>query len=372
MSHSFPLRLALVSSVALAIAGPVAAQSVSMTFSNTDLPPIPLLDSSSVSIDANGNLSAQCVLNGSKCQGITGGSGNAPVITLVRNNGEGDITSGGAIGLTWTVQNGAEICLATSTPAVSGWNNSLVAVGGASQSLTLSASGEYTFGLKCYTDGGASNSASVAATVTGTTGPDLTIPQCTAEGIAGDALVQPAGFTGHRKTWSQLFYGAEFPEGRSFLSPIGSYTLRDLAPATRGPTMNARYITTSFVAGNNANYAIDWLGAQAIVFQGEINYNPPRGADSVFVSISPCAGDLRPRVNVNPPTHWVSGVCRGMVRNGGLSFGTTGGSGQCALQAGQEYFITIAFVNPTDGLTTTEHTCQDGNAGRCEGNFDGL
>jgi hypothetical protein len=372
MSYSLPLRLALVSAITLAIAGPAAAQSVSVTFSNTDLPPIPLLDTSSVSIDANGNLTAQCVLNGTKCQGISGGSGNGPTATLARNNGTGDITAGGNIGLTWTVQNSADVCLATSSPAVSGWNGVLVGASGGSQSLPLSTVGTYSFGLRCFNEGGASDEATVAATVVAGSGggdPPPGIPACTVEGIAdGNVFVQPTNFVGHRLTWEQLFYGATFPEGNSHLSPIGSFTLRSTSPSTRGPTMNARYFATSFVAQAGANYNISWLGAQGIQ---EVGYSNPRGADAVFVSISPCAGDLRPRVAVNPGP-FLQGTCRAMVSNANMFFGTTGGTGQCPLTAGQTYFINIAMVNPSDGLTLTETTCASGNGNRCEANFDGL
>ena len=96
MSHSSPLRLVCAPVLALAIASPVAAQSVSVTFSNTDLPPIPLLDTSTVSIDADGNLDAKCVLNGDTCAGITSGGpvGNAPTVTLSRSSGTGDVNAG--------------------------------------------------------------------------------------------------------------------------------------------------------------------------------------------------------------------------------------------------------------------------------------
>lgn len=370
MSYSLPLRLALVSAITLAIAGPAAAQSVSVTFSNTDLPPIPLLDSSTVSIDANGNLTAQCVLNGTKCQGIGGGSGNSPIVSLARNNGADNITAGGNIGLTWTVQNSADVCLATSSPAVSGWNGVLVSASGGSQSLPLSTVGEFSFGLRCFNEGGASDESTVTAIVeAGTTPPPVGIPACTTEGIAdGNEFVQPTNFVGHRLTWEQLFYGASFPEGNSHLSPIGSFTLRATATSTRGPTMNARYYTTSFVAQAGANYNISWLGAQSIPAVG---YSSPRAADAVFASISPCAGDLRPRVAVAPGP-FLSSTCRAMVSNANLFFGTTGGAGQCPLTAGQTYFINIAFVNPNDGLTLTETTCASGTGNRCEANFDGL
>lgn len=371
MSHSSPLRLALVSVLALAIAGPVAAQSVSVTFSNTDLPPIPLLDNSSVSIDANGNLTAQCVPNGNSCAGISSGSGgNAPVVSLTRNNGTGVIAPGSQIGLTWTVTNNAELCLATSSPAVTGWNNSLVSAAGGSQSLTLSTSAEYTFGLKCYGAGGSSDLATVAATVQGGGDPPppaTGIPACETPGIAGDPNVQPAGFTGHRLSWGELFYGATFPHFNSHLSPVGSYTLRAMQPSTRGPTMNARYLTTSFVAAPNTNYKIGWVGAQAIP---AVSYMNPRAADAVFVSISPCAGDLRPRV-VSNPGPFLGSTCRALVSNGNLFYGTTGGAGQCSLVAGQTYFINIAMVNPSN-LNTTTTTCASSMGNRCEANFDGF
>jgi hypothetical protein len=371
MSQHLPLRCALASVLATIFVSPAFAQSVTLDFTNTDLPPIKLLDTSTVGIDANGNLTAECVLDGATCEGISTGSGTAPSVALSRNNGSGDITAGQQIGLTWAVQNAPELCQANSSPAVNGWNGNLVSSTGGSQLLTLSTVGAYTFGIKCYNGGGASEVANVAATVVQGSGgviPD-TIPACT-EDFASHPNVQPAGFTGSLRTWSQLFFGAEFPEGKSHLSPIGSFSLASLQPATRGPTMNARYITTPFIPGPNSNYQISWLGAQAIT---AANYNPPRAADLVFVSISPCAGDLRKRYNTGAPSILESGLCRGMASNGSIKFGTNGLAGQCPLVAGQTYFINIAMVNTNqEPLSTTTTTCASGEGNRCEANFDGL
>lgn len=372
MSQHLPLRCALATVLATMFASPAFAQSVTLDFTNTDLPPIKLLDTSTVGIDANGNLTAECVLDGNTCEGIsTGTDGDAPVATLTRNNGSDDITAGQQIGLAWTVQNSAEVCLANSLPAVNGWNGNLVTPSGGTQLLTLSSTGEYTFGLKCYNAGGASEVSNVVATVVPGTGGEIptSIPACTAE-FAGHPNVQPAGFIGTLKTWSQLFYGAEFPDGKSHLSPVGSFSLASIQPATRGPTMNARYITTPFVAGIDANYQISWLGAQAIT---AVNYNPPRAADHVFVSISPCAGDLRKRISSSPPTVFESSVCRGLASSASIKFGTTGAAGQCPLVPGQTYFINIAMVNTNvEPLSTTTTTCGSGMGNRCEANFDGL
>lgn len=374
MSKHLPLRCALATVLATIFVSPTFAQSVTLDFANTNLPLIKLLDNSTVDIDQNGNLTAECVLDGTTCEGInTGtGTGNAPVVSLSRNNGSGDITAGLPIGLSWSVQNSAEVCLASSSPAVNGWNGNVVGAGGGTQSLTLSSAGEYSFGLKCFNDGGSGEAVpAVTATVVAGTGGGETvgIPACTAD-FAAHPKVQPAGFTGNRVAWSAMFFGGTFPDGASHLSPVGAFTLRSLQPSTRGPTMNARYITTSFVAGVSQNYQISWLGAQSIP---AANYSPPRAADAVFVSISPCAGDLRPRVNLNPPSILESSICRGMASNGNIKFGTTGGAGQCPLVAGVEYFINIAMVNTTlEVLSTTQTTCASGEGNRCEANFDGL
>jgi hypothetical protein len=372
MSQHLPLRCALATVLATIFVSPAFAQSVTLDFTNTALPPIKLLDTSTVGIDANGNLTAECVLDGDTCEGISTGTGTAPAVQLTRNNGTDDIVAGFPIGLSWAVQNSAEICVASSSPAVSGWNGNVVGAAGGTQSITLSSVGSYSFGLKCFNDGGSGASLPLAATVVvgdgGDPPPVTSIPACTAD-FASDPKVQPAGFTGHLKTWSELFYGATFPEGKSHLSPVGSFTLNSMQPATRGPTMNGRYITTPFVPGVSSNYQISWLGVQAIL---AVNYTNPRAASSVFVSISPCAGDLRPRVP-GTSNQLLSSVCRGQASNGSIKFGTSNGPGQCALTPGQTYFVNIALVDVSqEPLSTTTTTCAPGEGNRCEANFDGL
>jgi hypothetical protein len=372
MFNSLPVRLALIPVLATTLVGSAIAQSVSLSFTNTDIPPIPLLDASSVSIDANGNLSAQCVLDGDTCQGITTGqSGTAPLVNFTRSSAAGDITAGGTIGLNWTVQNTAAVCLTSSTPAVTGWNGNTVTASGGTANLTLSTVGNQELSLQCFNSTGANEASSLSANVVqGTGGNPLptTIPACETPGIMGHELVQPAGFTGHLLTWDQALFGAVFPDGNSYLSPIGSFSLRALAQGTRGPTMTARYLSIPIVAGASANYKFGWLGAQAIT---QVSYNPPRAADSVFVSFSPCAGDLRPG-SVFSSDPWLQPRCRTRASNANLFFGTTGGAGQCPMIAGQTYFINIAMVNLEAGLDTTTTTCAAGQGNRCEANFDGL
>ena len=344
----------------------VAAQAVTIEFTNTELPPIELLDNTSVTIDGDGNLEAQCVPEGDSCKGVsTGTTGPVPAVTLGRT-GTGVVNTGATLALNWGVQNTAAVCLAKSSPTVAGWNNILVAANGGTANLSMTTPGTFNLTLQCYNDFGASNLATLAVTVQGQV-VDTQIPACTDTAMVSTGRVQPANFTGNLVQWKDLFYNATFPHGPSHLSPIGSFTLRAQAPSTRGPTMNARYITTPFTAGPNASYQVQWLGAQPI---GVIQYNSARVAQTVFVSISPCAGDLR---GPSPFGGADLKLCRAQLNSGSLKFGTTGATGQCPLVAGEKYFLNIAMVDTLQpgALSTTTTTCAPSAGNRCEANFNG-
>jgi hypothetical protein len=338
-------------------AGGVTAQSSSITFTNTDLPPIPLLDSSSVEFDENGILNAQCVLDGEVCEGLGGlSSGDVPTVVLSRQ-GSGPIVEGGVLSVTWNVADAA-VCVASSSPAtgVTGWQGTLSAQGGTTQ-VAFSQDGTYTLEMVCYNDAGVSDPPGQLAVVVeeGEVPPPVA---CTIE----DPLIAPAGFTRHQLTWEQMFLGASFPNTPSYLVPVGSWTLRSLAVATRGPAIAGRYLTVPFVPSTGRDYRISWLNAQTIMAAG---YTNPRAADSVMVSISSCSGDFR-RPNTfstDPDLRF----CRSLSNTGVLSFGTNTSS-FCRLTPGQTYWLNIAFANPAGGLTTTEHTCS-GTEIRCEANF---
>lgn len=123
---------------------------------------------------------------------------------------------------------------------------------------------------------------------------------------------------------------AVFPRSVGFPVPIGSdkgaYTVIPFTPSA-GQTID-----------------ITWDTAQANGSQG---YPAPRPADSMFVGISACAGDLR----VAAPCSLVAGAAS-------LFWSTEfGGEYVCALVPGTTYYMTVSPVDPTDGLTPGEHTC---------------
>lgn len=358
-----PISLSLL----LGMPGLVAAQAVTIEFTNTELPAIQLENGTTVTINAEGNLEAECVsADGVSCDGIDIGSNDPVPAVALNRTGSGVVNTGATLALNWTVQHGAAVCLAKSSPTVTGWNNNLVSATGGSANLTMSAPGTFNLSLQCYNNFGVSNLASLTVVVQGNVDP-VTIPACTDEVMTSTGRVQPAGFTGHLVPWSDLFYGAAFPQGPSHLSPIGSFTLKSQAPSTRGLTMNARYLTTPFTAGPNASYQVSWLGAQPIAV---VNYMSGRVAQTAFVSISPCAGDLRGPSPFGDPG---LKLCRAQLNSGSLKFGTTGSAGQCPLVAGQKYFLNIAFVDTMQAgaLSTTTTTCAPSAGNRCESNFNG-
>ena len=367
MSISRTWRLVLLPMMLTAAAGQSFAQDVTIEFTNSDLPPIPLLQGTSVGIDGEGNLTAQCVLDGTTCQGVTTEepAGPVPVVTLSRTNGTAPINTGGTLALGWSIQNGADVCLATSSPVVSGWNNTVVAANGGSANLTMSAPGAFALSLKCYNSHGASESATVNVTVQGQQQVNQ-IPVCNEPGFMESGKVQPTGFTGNLVQWPNMFYGASFPETPSFAAPVGAFTLRTLAghSSNNGPPMNGRYLTVPFVPQANKNYKLSFMGVQAVY---AAQYYNSRAAETVFVSISPCAGDLRKK-NTSGDS-WLA-RCRTQGSNVNMFYNTTGAAAGCPLQAGETYFLNIAFVDTNlDPLSTSETTCAvSGN--RCEVNAD--
>lgn len=370
MSKSKIAPPALLSMCLVLTSGLAVAQDNTIEFTNTDMPAIELLNNTSVGIDGEGNLTAQCVTNvaGDACKDVNvGPSGNVPAITLQRSSGTGNINTGGTLPLAWTVGTAtADVCVATSSPVVAGWNGNTVSKTSASANLTMTTPGTFTFSLKCYNQFGVSNTASVAATVTGTPPPTSTVPACDIPGIAdGNQFVQPTGFTGHMVTWPNLMQGATFPNGNSFLSPTGSYTLRALASSTQGPPMSSRFISTEFIPQPNKSYLVSWVNVQQQV--AVPGYTSARNAKSVFISVSRCAGDLRAHTDFT--TDPSLRLCRQSTPSASLKFGTTGANGQCPLEAGVKYYLNIAFVEPSDGLDATEHTCTSAS-GRCEVNLN--
>jgi hypothetical protein len=154
-------------------------------------------------------------------------------------------------------------------------------------------------------------------------------------------LVMPEGWVRKTITWAQLFTPRDgapvptYPNSNGFPVPIG---------ADKGT-----YVTARFVAEPMQAWNLFWDGAQANPPEG---YRTARPADSMFLSISQCPGDFRIKLGFDP--------CAKNTNTGSLLGNSTGvvSAFACPLVAGAEYWITVAPVNPVDGLTPGEHTCR--------------
>lgn len=152
-------------------------------------------------------------------------------------------------------------------------------------------------------------------------------------------LVQPEGWQATTKSWQQAWSSpdgnpqATFPNSVGFPVPIGASI--------------GGYTVIAFVPQAGQSVGIHWDTAQANPQQG---YGAPRPADSMFLSISVCPGDFRMKQGFDP--------CA-IVASGASLFWTTTGSGlACYLAPGVTYYLTVAPVNPQDGIfPAPSHTC---------------
>lgn len=347
-----------------------------LTFLNSDHPAIPLNPAEPVTVTAEGNITTTCVFQTSNprlCEGLgTGVNGNAPTVALGTNlnlvAGSTDtyqVASGQQFQVTRTIGNTADVCLtsATNLTQVTGWT--AVAPTSGTSSVTVSApAGPFSLGLRCYNEAGAAETTELKLQVTAPVGPDPNACILREQGNT-DPLLQPSNFTRHVRTWPQVFNGSVFPNTPSSAMPVGSYTVtldQGTSPPSAGMYLSIpvtlpvnhrlRILTTYPTGGFPSNYLL------------------PRSGN-VFISLSPCAGDLRPTSPSAPDIY--GRACRGLLGESTLTFSTRAGVGSCSVPAGN-YWINIMHADPSvPNFGPTFETCnplttQDPTA-KCESNL---
>ena len=114
-----------------------------------------------------------------------------------------------------------------------------------------------------------------------------------------------------------------------------------------------------WVAVNESWVTISWEPVQSNPPQG---YAQPRPAESMFIGISRCPGDLRPSDLGASGNPWLQDGCRRSGGGASLIHRTTGEPSDdytCQVEAGVVHYLTVAAVQPADGLTEGEHTCSE-------------
>lgn len=310
------------------------AQSRSIVLSNAGGLEIPLLDGSEVEILGNGQVRAECVLDGAGCAGL-GAGGSPPIVSLSAQPVSAE--PGQSVSLTWFVGGGAPgACVSRSFPSLPGWDGLVGLAQSGLRSLTFNSPGTYELTITCYTETGfASASAQVEIS------PPPGVPStCTASGPA----IQPAGYTRVERTWQQVFNGLPTLSSPGFEMPVGSYTLQ-------GAGVAGSYLTVPFQMPAATSRRLDWLPIQPVLALG---YFPASVASTALVSISPCPGDFRlPQSGSDP----LLSECRALGPKARINFGTSGFG--CPLQAGATYYLNVLLDDPQT-LTPSSSSCLSG------------
>ena len=354
-----------------------AVENPTLTFRGSEHPPIPLNASQPVQVSAEGNVEATCVFqptNPTRCVNVgTQVSGQVPQASYTANlslvDGSTTVyaaTSGQQFTITRSVTGTADVCLPSvsgATATVQGWTSVPSTSGDSTVSISATVpAGEtrdVTLGLRCYNAFGAPETFQRTFRVSAPAGPNP--GACT---LPINALIRPQGFTEHVRTWAQIFNGFNYPQTPSFQMPVGSYSVtRD---SSTSPPSAGMYLAVPISLPDNAFIRFTTYQATG---RFAINYFEPR-AGNVFISLSPCAGDLRPQ---NPSGPDVFQRCtRGLLFEGSITFSTQSAAGACRVPAG-DYWVNIIHANPAvpdfsnPAIAPTLNSCNSGLT-RCESN----
>lgn len=348
-----PSRMAL---LALMIAGSVHAQQRVVISNGTQAnKEIPLAAGSAVVFDSSGNLTVDCALTNGVCAPLAGTGGSppptgAPTITnFARNDGDTDLRAGDLIRLIWSTTDAAA-CAATTPLLPAGLNGttwpsvkSVNELGG--ETIQLPVAGNYEFSLQCFNAAGGSQLQTIALTAAVSD-----TPPPAGCNLPADPLIQPAGWTRTNVDWVSAFSSRDG-------SPVAIYPSSVGFPVPIGAAKNG-YTTIPFTPTANLTVNLNWDGVQANSAQG---YPNPRPASSMFVSISPCPGDVRAPVS-GASDPWLRLGCRKMGFNANIFYTTSAipesNDSACRLEAGSTYYLNVMAADPSDGLTLGEHTCE--------------
>lgn len=365
---------ALAASIGLLLGpGAVHAQS-SLTFRGSTLSPIPLDVNQPLTVADDGSVQATCLfqVGTTVCQGVSPPqSQQVPTVALnatgLTPDGQGrfQVNAGQSVPVARVITNTADVCIASvtsTTGGASGWSNLFAPAATTSANVQFTGSGDVTLGLRCYNQAGAPATASqIRFIVAAAIGPNPDLCE-----LPQHPLIRPQGFTRHVLSWNDLFRLGPFPAAPGFLMPVGSFTITRTIPAVSSAAM---YITVPIVPEAGKTYIFNHGTAQA-------NAQYPGGpfrAGGNFMSISPCAGDLRAHVPGSPDM--LLSACRAdapiFETSWRFTTSTSSSAPACRLVAGRTYWLNFMMIDPatlvnpaTGAIDLTQETCDQGD--QCE------
>lgn len=330
---------------------------------------IPLQAGQTIRIAPNGNIEANCEIDGAvttdtRCKNFPAGGGtsnpNAPIVGLSSNAVDEDSNTAGVQVKTGTSFNltastgTAEACIRTSSPLVASWNGAVLPAA-ASGSTSMGSIGQHTFGLKCFNGGGANSAEVVLDAIQGSTGGGGDPTGC--------AATVPAGF--NRVTNTAIHFGTSATNFNnrnvtSLASLYGDVGWSSNWNVQLGP---GSYLALQFTG---AELQSKFGGKSALTLGMQAMTSTWKNAGSAYVTISKCAGDLRNDVANGDPYRTYAGCeSADAAFNNVITFGIssnppTSGS-TCYVDTTSTYYLNIIFANPAGGLSPTETSCLPGD-----------
>ena len=272
----------------------------------------------------------------------TGGtSPTAPSFTTAFSANTSSLpVGGGSVSLSWATANTTG-CTASSSPTVTGWNGAVGTSGPASISLT--ASGTYTFSLYCSGSGGNTSTYSRQVVVATST----TTSQCQA---------RPAPTTLTRETVFMNTGVNNTPSNYNLPPSTVSLTTLDPVLGPFGGTVEKPNDDAYIPIDVNKYVALQF--STSSVTEGVtgrfIWEQPTSGGKVLTVMVSPCPGDFN---------YVVDAKCKVTRGYGSINWKVTSGSTtNCKLEPNTTYYLNAAFVS---GDTYTTNTC-DGGVSNCK------
>ncbi|MBK6435980.1 MAG: hypothetical protein IPF83_09010 [Rhodanobacteraceae bacterium] len=268
------------------------------------------------------------------CPAGTGGGGSAPTFSMPLTASTNALpVGGGSVTLSWTVS-GATGCTASSS-GVSGWNGNAVT---SPTVVSLTASGNYSFGVSCSNNDGSTSGGTVTVNVA-----TQTTTECTNR-PAPVGLTQQGSMVNYNLGGTLNQQNSEFPLNSSInLSgyvPLMGTSFNQPGQVARLFLDTGKYAAMSFTtSGANAPVGatggVSWAAASTAVFSAQL---------------SPCPGDF----------DWVTDAnCKASgVETGGITWkiGTKPASNPgwyCYLDPNKTYYLSVVAADHQTWTTTT-------------------
>jgi hypothetical protein len=336
----------------LAIAASVQAQVASpkLTITNTS-PPSDIPLKGVVQIDASGNLSVECVLDGAgKCPSVGGttnsGGTNPPTVTLTPS--ATSLLALGSFSLSWTSSSGTNACYGVGPAGVSNWTDAVLPANG-TRSLSLP-EGTYAFEIRCFNATGVTSLTAVPVTVAANPNPgpgtgtgDYCSEYYPTKPTA--ASFTAYGFMRTNVEFSSL-WGVNPGEATSTVAAVPALYL---APSTFERYMSVPFVMTQST-GSSSQFRLQFSEPQAI---------PGVNPGSIDMSISPCPGDFRKRDTSATGDEYLRSACRtnGASLTGSLTITADPALAGCRVPTNKVMYINIANYNMFNETKPTSSTC---------------